>query len=386
MPLYPLYALLFAGTGLSDAQISLLFAIWSLVGIVAEVPTGALADRFSRRSALVASGLLQAAGYAWWITLPSFSAFAGGFVLWGLGGVLASGATEALLYDGLAAVGAREEYARVLGLVTAAGLLAQVPAAAAAAGLYAAGGYPLVGWMSVGVCCAAAALAVRLPEAPRGTGVDEDDAAPEANEHGADGHAEASGAAGSSAPGYLATLRAGVLEAAAVPAVRTAVLAVALLTSIDALEEYFSLLARDWGVPPAATPIAILGIPLAGAAGAAAAGATGRLTGRSAAALLGVAGLLLVSAGALARPAGLAVVAAFYALYRLVLVGAGARLQERISSTARATVTSAAGVGTDLACMLVYAAWAVGGLVPVAALVLLLAGALPRLLRTPTRA
>ena len=50
VPLYPLYALLFTDTGLSGGQISLLFAIWSTVGIVAEVPTGALADRFSRRA------------------------------------------------------------------------------------------------------------------------------------------------------------------------------------------------------------------------------------------------------------------------------------------------------------------------------------------------
>ncbi len=39
VPLYPLYALLFADTGLSDAEISALFVIWSVVGIAAEVPS-----------------------------------------------------------------------------------------------------------------------------------------------------------------------------------------------------------------------------------------------------------------------------------------------------------------------------------------------------------
>ena len=53
---------MFADNGLSDAEISALFLIWSLVGIVAEVPTGALADRFSRRGALAAGGVLQAVG------------------------------------------------------------------------------------------------------------------------------------------------------------------------------------------------------------------------------------------------------------------------------------------------------------------------------------
>jgi MFS family permease len=121
VPLYPLYALLFADTGLSDAEISVLFALWSAVGIVAEVPSGALADRFSRRTVLAAGAVLQAAGYALWIALPGFWSFAAGFALWGLGSALASGAQAALLHDGLAAVGATDQYVRIQGWVGAAG-------------------------------------------------------------------------------------------------------------------------------------------------------------------------------------------------------------------------------------------------------------------------
>jgi MFS family permease len=129
IPLYPLYAL---------------FAIWSGVAILAEVPSGAIADRFSRRGSLVAAGVLQAAGYAVWISLPGFAGFAAGFVLWGLGGSLVSGSQEALLYDGLDAVGAAEHYALVQGRVATAGLISQFPAAGAATVLFAIGGYPLV--------------------------------------------------------------------------------------------------------------------------------------------------------------------------------------------------------------------------------------------------
>ena len=167
IPLYPLYALLFADAGLSDGQTSSLFLIWSTVAVVAEVPSGALADRFSRRTALVASGVLQAAGYGLWITVPGYGAFAAGFVVWGLGGAFASGALEALLYDGLASVGGASHYPRLYGRVTAAGLLTQLPTAVAATLLFATGGYPLVGWASVACCLAAAAVATRLPEAPR---------------------------------------------------------------------------------------------------------------------------------------------------------------------------------------------------------------------------
>lgn len=118
IPLYPLYALLFADTGLSGSQISALFAIWSAVGVLAEVPSGAVADRFSRRGCLVAAGVLQAVGYLGWVLLPGFAGFAAGFVLWGLGGSLISGAQQALLYDGLAAAGAQDRYAQVSGVIT----------------------------------------------------------------------------------------------------------------------------------------------------------------------------------------------------------------------------------------------------------------------------
>jgi hypothetical protein len=82
---------------------------------------------------------------------------------------------------------------------------------------------------------------------------------------------------------------------------------------------------------------------------------------------------------------GLAVVALFYGLYRLVLVVMDARLQERIDGTARATVTSVAGLGTELATFALYAAWTLGGVMLVAALLLVIAASLPRLLRVRTQ-
>src|SRR3954447_14846479 len=76
VPYYPLYALLFLDTGLSEAQISFLFALWSITAFLAEVPTGALADRWSRRGSLVLAGGLQAVAFVVWTAAPGFAAFA----------------------------------------------------------------------------------------------------------------------------------------------------------------------------------------------------------------------------------------------------------------------------------------------------------------------
>ncbi|WP_411157334.1 MFS transporter [Nocardia farcinica] len=144
VPLYALYALLFADHGLTTAQISSLFALWSITSFVLEVPSGAWADTVSRRGLLVLSGALVAAAFTVWTAAPSYLGFALGFVLWGVAGALESGTFEALIYDDLAARERAGEYARVMGYARAAAEGAVVVAILAAAPLYAVGGYG--GW------------------------------------------------------------------------------------------------------------------------------------------------------------------------------------------------------------------------------------------------
>jgi MFS family permease len=342
--------------------VSALFAIWSVVGLVAEVPSGALADRFGRRRAVVAGYVGQAAGYAVWALWPTFTGFAAGFALWSLGGSLESGAKEALLYDALAP-GERWRYARIASGAGAAGLLAQLPGAGLATLLWATGGgFAPVAWLSVGTCLATAVLATRLPDI-RPEPPDPADDEPE--------------------PGWFAALRAGVVEAAAHPPVRAVLLAVAVLGGADAVEEYFPLLAADWSVPTSTIPAAVVATAVTGAAGAALGGVAAtwgrwRLAATTAAAV----GALAVAV-ALAVPLGMILVSVFYGGHRLVLVVLEVRLQERITGPARATVTSVSGFATEVVGLLVFGAWAVGGVWPVVAAMALVASLLPRILRTP---
>lgn len=331
--------MLFADSGLSDASISVLLAIWSLTAVVFEVPSGAIADRFSRRSCLVASGLLHAFAYAAWMSFPYFWGFAAGFVLWGLGGTLTSGAFEALLYDGLAANGDAELYGRLNARVDTITLIAQVPVAVLATFLFSVGGYALAGWVSVAMCLASSVIALRFPEPPRGSSED---------------HA-----------GYLDTLRTGLREA--VP-IKRAVLAVALVYAIDAFEEYFALLVQDWHVPTVWVPLATTGVPLLGAAGAA---LGGRLPFRGW--VLFASGLVLIAAAVLAVPAAIVGLGLFYGLYRFVLVQVETELQHRIESEARATVTSVAAIGSEFVAFAIYGLWVVGAALAVGVLILVVA-------------
>ena len=352
IPFFDLYALLFRDSGLSGADISVLFIVWSAVGLIANVPFGALADRFSRRDVLAAAGVVQAGGYALWTTIHTFPAFAAGFVLWGLAGALSDGAFEALVYDGLAAVGAEQHYVRVQGWVTAAELGAQLTAALLATALFAVGGFTVVGWVSVGACVATGALALRLPETPR---------------HTEDG------------PGYFATLRDGFVAAVGRPALRTAIIVVAVLLGLDAIEEYFPLTAQGWGIPATIVPLAVMGIPVVGAVGAWLGGMAGRARPVTLALLLGAGFLVLGAAGLVRQPAGLVGVAVFYGLYQGVLVVLEGRLQAGIEAARRATVTSVLGLGTDVAAIGCYAVWPYGGLVLMAALGLVIAVAVTRI-------
>ena len=102
VPIYPLYAIMFGAHGISAFELSSLFFIWALVGLVTEVPSGAWADTYSRKWIVVASGLFKSLGFLCWFLWQDFGGYALGFVLWGLGSSLRSGAYEALLHDVLA--------------------------------------------------------------------------------------------------------------------------------------------------------------------------------------------------------------------------------------------------------------------------------------------
>ncbi|WP_330441047.1 MFS transporter [Micromonospora sp. NBC_00821] len=365
--LYPLYVVFFADTGLSVGQIASLFVIWSAAGILFEVPSGAWADVVSRRLLLCLAPLVAAAGFALWVLLPSYPAFAVGFLLWGAGGALVSGALEALVWtelDRLAAVG---RYARVLGRARTAGVLGVVVSGVLAGPVLAVGGYPLVGAASVLACVLATIVATRFPEhrAPGAAAAPVAEPAMAARPVGAapPGPDEPDTALPASPDddgdlGWWDTLRAGVSQVRTRPPVRAAVLLVAVVAADwGALDEYTPLLALDTGVGAQAVPLLLLLLWAGVTVGGLLAPAGERMGSRGYAALLGLVGVALAGGALLRHPAGFVLLAVAFGAAQLATVLADARLQARITGTSRATVTSLAGMATDVLIIVTYAGY-----------------------------
>jgi MFS family permease len=115
------YILFFQKHGLDAFSISLLLAIWAGVKLVLEVPSGILADKFSRRNLILIGRVFKVCAFIAWLGAGSglffgpFWYFAVGFMLWGASGALFSGTFLALVYDELKAYGRENEYEKVQG-------------------------------------------------------------------------------------------------------------------------------------------------------------------------------------------------------------------------------------------------------------------------------
>jgi MFS family permease len=377
MPVFPVYALLFADAGLSLAEISLLFVLWSVVGIVLEVPSGAWADTVSRKALLAAGAVTYAAAFASWVLFPSFAGFAAGFCLWGLSGALTSGTFQALAYDELSALDARHRYAHVIGLGHALSIAAMTAATLVAAPLLAVGGYALAGWVSVAVCGVQLLVVLSLPAAPRTVStadVDElEDSAPAL--------AHVPGGPGAWTR-WQHQLRTGLTEASTSVVVRGAVLASATILALQFLDEYFGLLLREQGATLVVVPL-LLGVVSAGeVVGALVATRAARWRNGVVGGAIGCAGLLLAAAVVVGEPVVTALLLALgYGLVQLGVVVSEVRLQDSIEAGARATVISTSNVLAEVLSVAAFVGFAlapgdVAGPILVVGLLIVLLGPL----------
>ncbi|WP_250005780.1 MFS transporter [Actinoplanes sp. M2I2] len=129
--------------GLSPLQLVLVGTLMEAVCFVAQVPTGVIADRYSRRLSVIAGYLLMGAGLLVWGLLPTYAAILVANVIWAIGAVCVDGAEEAWAADEIAPDRVTRAFVRggqltqagaLLGIVAAVGLTAVEPALPIVAG------------------------------------------------------------------------------------------------------------------------------------------------------------------------------------------------------------------------------------------------------------
>ena len=117
--IYPLYTLLFADKGLSPARISSLLIVWSATTFLLELPSGALADKLSRKRVMLIGIATKILGFTIWLTVPNYWGFLLGFVCWGVKSAFILGAQDALVFEELRRIGHEEGYAKITGRMKA---------------------------------------------------------------------------------------------------------------------------------------------------------------------------------------------------------------------------------------------------------------------------
>jgi len=97
---YPFFSIMFnERSGISAAGVGTLLAVWQIVQILAEVPTGVIADRYSKKYSIIAGKIGKMLCFVIWFLWPNFTGYMAGFVLWGIGEACISGAAQAYLYE-----------------------------------------------------------------------------------------------------------------------------------------------------------------------------------------------------------------------------------------------------------------------------------------------
>jgi len=120
---YPVFTILFLDYGLTIEQFALLNSVWAATIVLAEVPSGALADILGRKQLLIITTVLMILEMMLLSFVPLhnislvFWAFFLNRILSGLAEAMASGADEALAYDSLVEKGTIDDWPVVLSVM-----------------------------------------------------------------------------------------------------------------------------------------------------------------------------------------------------------------------------------------------------------------------------
>ena len=125
----PIVVLFYESNGLKMKDIMLLQAVYSIVIVLLEIPSGYLADVWGRKRTILLGAIMGAIGFAIYGVSYGFIGFLVAEIILGVGQSLVSGADSAMLYDSLLEKKAAKKYSRYEGRISSLGNLAEAAAA-----------------------------------------------------------------------------------------------------------------------------------------------------------------------------------------------------------------------------------------------------------------
>lgn len=123
-----IWVLYLAYKGMSLTQIGIIESIFHITSLLFELPTGAIADIYGKKFAVITGRIVSIASCILMITSNSFFGFSIAFILSAASMNLNSGSGEALLYDSLKELGEEDNYKKIYGNLSFAMCIAQAAA------------------------------------------------------------------------------------------------------------------------------------------------------------------------------------------------------------------------------------------------------------------
>ncbi|MDA3823203.1 MAG: MFS transporter [Bacteroidales bacterium] len=125
----PIVVLFYESNGLKMKDIMILQAVYSIVIVILEIPSGYLADVWGRKRAILLGVIMGVVGFSIYGLSYGFIGFLIAEIVLGIGQSCVSGADSAMLYDSLLENKKEKEYSRFEGKISSLGNLAEAAAA-----------------------------------------------------------------------------------------------------------------------------------------------------------------------------------------------------------------------------------------------------------------
>lgn len=125
----PIVVLFYESNGLQMKDIMILQAVYSIMIVILEIPSGYMADVWGRKRTILMGSLLGVAGFTIYGTSYGFWGFLIAEIILGIGQSFVSGADSAMLYDSLLENRKEKKYSKFEGRISSLGNLAEAAAA-----------------------------------------------------------------------------------------------------------------------------------------------------------------------------------------------------------------------------------------------------------------